>query len=82
MEHLNNASSQTENYEIIRFHSRVTKASYHSNLFLLFVDVQNEQQLILFGGPLGKGSQILSKLSRRLRRFYLVIRMFGANDFQ
>jgi hypothetical protein len=32
---------------------------------------------------MGKGSQILLKnISRRLKRFYLVIRMFGANDSQ
>ena len=37
MEHLNNASSQTKNYEItFFFHFRVTEGSYHSSLFLLF----------------------------------------------
>ena len=38
MEHLNNASSQTNNYEItFFFHFRVTEGSYHSSLFLLFL---------------------------------------------
>jgi len=37
MEHLNNASSQTKNYEItFFFYFRVTEGSYHSSLFLLF----------------------------------------------
>ena len=38
MKHLNNASSQTKNYEItFSFHFRVTEGSYHSSLFLLFL---------------------------------------------
>ncbi len=37
MEHLNNASSQTKNYEITFFHSRVTEGSYHSSLFSTFL---------------------------------------------
>ena len=37
MEHLNNASSQTNNYEITFFHFRVTEGSYHSSLFLFFL---------------------------------------------
>ena len=36
MEHLNNASSQTKNYEITFFYFRVTEGSYHSSLFLFF----------------------------------------------
>ena len=36
MKHLNNASSQTKNYEITFFYFRVTEGSYHSSLFLFF----------------------------------------------
>jgi hypothetical protein len=58
--------------------------SYHSSLFLLFFEVQSKQQLIF---PIWRSTgerkpDFIKKLSGRLRRFYLVIRMLGANDCQ
>jgi hypothetical protein len=66
------------------FHSRVTEGSYHFSLFLLFLEVQSKQQLIFpIWRSIGERKpDSIKKLSGRLRRFYLVIRMLGANDFQ
>nr|QXI88894.1 hypothetical protein RF68 [Keteleeria davidiana]UWI54157.1 hypothetical protein [Keteleeria evelyniana var. pendula] len=45
----NNASSQTKNYEITLFIlGRVTEGSYHSSLFMLFLEVRRKQQSIGF----------------------------------
>ncbi len=86
MEHLNNAASQTENYKITHedLYSRVTKGSYHLNIFLLFLEVQNKQQLIFLirKSIRERKPNSIKKLCRRLRRLYLIIKMFGANDFQ
>ena len=49
MEHLTNASSQTNNYEITFFHFRVTEGSYHSSLFMLLLKVRRKQESI--GSP-------------------------------
>jgi hypothetical protein len=45
----NNASSQTKNYEITLFIlGRVMEGSYHSILFMLFLEVHRKQQSIGF----------------------------------
>ena len=49
MKHLNNASSQTKNYEItFSFHFRVTEGSYHSSLFLLFLKSKKASITIIY----------------------------------